>query len=53
MSDQRLRLQQYLDSVPFGAITDTDTLIPLLKNAWPEFDGSESVRDEERQAHSY
>ena len=41
MSDQRLRLQQYLDSVPFGAITDTDTLIPLLKNAWPEFDGSD------------
>ena len=40
MSDHRLRLQQYLDSVPFGAITDTDTLIPLLKNAWPEFDGS-------------
>ena len=41
MSDQRLRLQQYLDSVPFGAITDTDTLIPLLKNAWQEFDGSD------------
>ena len=41
MSDQRLRLQQYLDSVPSGAITDTDTLIPLLKNAWPEFDGSD------------
>ena len=37
MSDHRSRLRQFLQSVPPEAITDTDTLIPLLTDAWPEF----------------
>ena len=39
MSDQRSKLRQHLSSVSPGAITDTDTLIPLLMDAWSEFDG--------------